>query len=112
VQYEDNGQTVTVPAQKWLKNIKTEKELNQEWVFGGSFFYSDDPAKLNNPQRYAANDGNVISVSNFETSMLDLPVASSADEQFQDIEAWTERIPAAGTPVVVILEPVLPVNKK
>jgi hypothetical protein len=63
------------------------------------------------PPYYAANDGDVICVSNFDTAMLDLPIASSDVEGDQMFEAFTERIPAEETRVVVILEPVLPAKK-
>jgi len=53
---------------------------------------------------YLANDGDVICLSNFDTAMLDIPVASSKDNANLDFQAWTERIPKLGTKVVVVLE--------
>ena len=44
--------------------------------------------------------------------MLDLPIASSKENEDLVFEAWTERIPPLDTPVVVILEPVVPAKKK
>jgi hypothetical protein len=64
------------------------------------------------PPIYAANDGDVICVANFESAMMDLPIASSADNDALDFEAFTERIPPEGTSVVVILEPVLRDEKR
>ena len=58
-----------------------------------------------------ANGGDVICVSNFEDAMLDLPINSSKNNDELAFEAFTERIPPIGTPVTVILEPVLEKNK-
>ncbi|MFM8289943.1 MAG: hypothetical protein ACKOGA_24895, partial [Planctomycetaceae bacterium] len=38
--------------------------------------------------------------------MLDLALASSKEAAELSFEAWTERIPAKGTPVVIVLKPV------
>jgi hypothetical protein len=111
VQYEEKGKTVKVPAQKWVRNVKTKKELEHNWVFAGSQFFQNrfDPKA---PPSYAANDGDVICVSNFPSAMLDLPVMSTEKNDDLEFEAFTERIPPEDTRVLVILEPVLPPPKK
>lgn len=109
VEYEKDGKRVTVRAQEWVRHIPTKKELKYDWVFGGSFFYAaadDDPKDPKKPKQYAANGGDVICVSNFETAMLDLPVESSADGEELQFEVFPDRVPALGTKVTVILEPV------
>ena len=110
VQYEKKGKLVTEPAGKWIRNMKTLKELDEDWVFAGSAFTKNvlDPKK---PDIYLANEGDVICVSNFEDAMLDLPIASPKDDADRSFEAFTERIPALETKVVVILEPVLEEKK-
>jgi hypothetical protein len=109
VRYTDNGKEVTRPAQDWVRVMKTKKPMTDNWVFAGSMFFDnpDDPTK----KFYAANSGDVICVSNFETAMLDLPVNSPKDNDELQFEAFTERIPPLGTKVTVILEPV-PDKKK
>jgi hypothetical protein len=111
LQYKDkNGKTITEPAQKWIRHFETKKELKYDWVFAGSRFSKNfDP---NLPDRYEANEGDVICVSNFETAMLDLPVQSSRDTASLVWQANTERIPPENTPVTIILEPVLKMEKK
>jgi hypothetical protein len=108
--YEEKGKSIKVPAQKWVRNIKTKKELEYDWVFAGSFLIPNrlDPKA---PPFYAANDGDVICLANFDDAMLDLPISSSKDNDELAYEAWTERIPALETPVTVILE-VVPAKKK
>ncbi|HWY87942.1 MAG TPA: YdjY domain-containing protein, partial [Gemmataceae bacterium] len=66
-----------------------------------------DPFDAAKKPFYAANDGDVICVSNFDSAMLDLPIESSADNGDLSYEAYTERIPPLETPVLVILEPVV-----
>jgi hypothetical protein len=101
---------VTVPAQQWIRQIKTQKLLAHDWVFSGSAFYKDplDETKM----IYGANDGDVICVANFETAMLDLPINSSKSNDDLAFEANTEKIPPLETKVTIILEPVLKKEKK
>jgi hypothetical protein len=44
--------------------------------------------------------------------MLDLPIVSSQDNEELVFEAFADRIPALGTPVTVILEPIRQAKKK
>jgi hypothetical protein len=111
VQYRHRGQTVTVPAQTWVRYIKSKRELQNDWVFAGSLLLRD----ASNPfgrAYYAANQGDVFCVANFDSALLDLPFASSTSGDELLFEAFTERIPPLDTPVRVILEPVLPPKMK
>lgn len=111
LQYEDKGKLITVAAQKWVRNSRTKKDLDVNWVFAGSHFI-EDPDDANKPPLYAANAGDVITVSNFEGAMLDLPINSSKDNDELQFEANTERIPPLDTRVTVILEPLPEAKKK
>ncbi|MCI0640659.1 MAG: YdjY domain-containing protein [Gemmataceae bacterium] len=106
VEYTDKGKKVNRLAQEWIRNIKTKKDMEQDWVFAGSLLIPDPLDQTRKPF-YAANDGDVICLSNFDTAMLDLPVASSTNNDDLFFEAHTERIPPLETPVLVILEPAL-----
>jgi hypothetical protein len=105
VEYEKEGKTITAPAQNWMREIEKKKPMTAEWVFAGSKLVPNalDP---NKPPTYLANSGDVISVSNFDCSLLDLSIRSSAENANLSYEAFTERIPALETKVRVILEPV------
>jgi hypothetical protein len=110
VQYQDKGKLVSVNAREWVKNAKTGKPLETDWVFAGSLLVGNplDPKK----KMYLAHDsGDLICVSNFEDAMLDLPIESSKDDADRVYVAWTERIPPLDTKVAVFLEP-LPEHKK
>jgi hypothetical protein len=111
LRYSNDGKEATVPAQQWVRNVKTHQALDQDWVFAGSVFIPNPIAKDQRPE-YAANGGEVICVSNFEGAMLDLPISSSKDNSELSFEAFTEHIPSLGTKVVVILEPIAAERKK
>jgi hypothetical protein len=100
-----------VPAQQWIRSVKTQKPLQLDWVFAGSLLIPDPLDKTKQPF-YAANDGDIICLSNFDTAMLDLPVSSSRENAELLFEAVTDRIPPVETPVQVILEPVLKLQAK
>lgn len=105
------GEMVTVAAKEWVRNFRTRKQLESDWVFAGSRFFRDPEDPKKEPY-YMANNGDVISVANFPDSMLDLPIQSSKENADLSFEAWTERIPDVGTKVNVILEPVIEEEKK
>jgi len=108
--YKDKDKEVTVPGRDWVRDMKTKKSLEHDWVFAGSQFQVN-PLEKDKPPLYAANAGDVICVSNFEGAMLDLPINSSKNNAELEFEAFTERIPPIGTPMTVILEPVLEAKK-
>ena len=89
-------------AREWVRNVRTKKELDVPWVFAGSGFYVEEET---GKQHYLAESGDLICVSNFGSATLDLPVESSQAAAGLLFEAFTERVPALGTPVRLVLEP-------
>jgi hypothetical protein len=113
LEYEKKpGEMVTVNARDWIKDVKSKKELAHDWVFAGSGLFQDPDDKTRPPYYLANGSGDFISVSNFQDSIMDLPVPSTKDNADLQFECWTERIPAIGTKVLMILEPVLDDGKK
>lgn len=111
VQFEwtaPDGKKHLVRAQDWVRQIRTQREMEQPFVFGGSGFYRDEN---DGREHYLAEEGDFICVSNFPTAMLDVPVESSQSADGLMFEAFTERLPPAKTPVMVYLTPKLPANK-
>ncbi len=104
------GEVVQERAQEWLLDQKTRKPLPYEWVFAGSRFMKN-PDRPDDIDYYLANNGEVIAVSNFPESMLDLPVEISRVEADLHFKAATKKIPPQGSKVWVILTP-LPEKKK
>lgn len=79
------------------------KGMEYPWVFAGSQFLKDDRT---GQQYYQADgEGDLICVSNFPSAVLDVPIRSSDSNAALLFEAYTERIPALGTPVTLILTP-------
>jgi hypothetical protein len=105
VLYEAKGKTVSVPAQEWVRNVNTRKTLGVEWVFAGSRLIKN-PLDEGGKPIFLANDGDIVCVSNFESALLDLPIKSSKDMADLVFEANTEKIPAVGTKVTVVFEPI------
>ena len=101
---DEKGEVQTARAQDWVRNVKTDKAMDAVWVFGGSGFWTDETT---GQQRYQAEGGDFICVSNFSSAMLDLPIESSQANADLMFEAFTERIPPRGTPVTIILTPKL-----
>jgi hypothetical protein len=114
IRYQKDGKKVTVPAAEWFRHVKTKKLLAVAWVFTGSGF-GPNPVKQGGPPYYMANHGAVISVCNVEASVLDLPQRSPKPPNDRLWEANTDKIPATGTQVELILEPLpgkKPVKKR
>ena len=103
LQYDKDGKAVTVPAREWVRDVKTHKDLDTDWVFGGSRFVAD-PDDARKPPYYLANQGDVICLCNMDTAMLDIPIASPKALDARAWEANTERIPPLDTKVDVIFD--------
>ena len=101
---DETGQRQRCKAQDWVRYAGTEKTLEHSWVFGGSGFWKDENT---GEEHYQAETGDLICVSNFPTAMLDLPIESSNEAGLLSFEPYTERIPPLGTPVTIVLKPVL-----
>ncbi len=110
LEYQDQGKRVRVPGQQWVRNIKSRKDLDTDWVFAGSVLVPD-PLNNANPPFFAANQGDIICIANFEAALLDVPFSSTKDNDDLAFEAHTERIPPLGTRVQVVLEPVVAKKK-
>ena len=54
---------------------------------------------------YAADGGDLVTVANFASSILDLPYRSSANDADRSYVANPERVPPQGTLVTVYLAP-------
>lgn len=127
VQWKDeNGKLHTRKAQDWVRDARNKKVMDYDWVFPGSYFWKDvsieavqkakeegiDPDTLPGKMVYAAEGGELICVSNFKSSMMDLPVPSTDANNDLWFEAFTENIPAEGTKVRLFLIPQKKQDKK
>ena len=106
VNYTLDGKPQSHTAQEWILDKKTKKPMAHQWVFAGSRFVKNPDAPPTEPVYYTANNGEVICLSNFVDSMLDLPVEISREEADLNFDALTAKIPPLGSQVWVILEPI------
>jgi len=97
-----HGKAQSCPAQRWIRNIKTRKELDSNWVFGGSLLVTDETT---GKKYYQADSGELICVLSSPTAMLDLPIRSYGAIESRSFEAFAERLPPEGTPVTLLLKP-------
>jgi hypothetical protein len=103
LEYEKDGKKVVVPAQDWIRSPKTKKNLDHDWVFGGSKLVANPDGK-DKPPIYLANYGDIVCLCNMDSAMLDLPIKSPKRLEDRMYEANTERIPPQETKVMVIFE--------
>jgi hypothetical protein len=101
LQWKKDGKVHKQDARQWVKGDK-DKPLQRDWVFAGSQFYDDPVTKK---KRYAADDGDLITVANFGSAILDLPIESSANDAERVFVTNTAQIPEVGTEVMVALYP-------
>jgi hypothetical protein len=106
VMHMKKDKVVILDARDWIRDITTKQPLAHDWVFAGSHV-ARPPDNPNAEGFYQANGGSYISVANFPESMLDLPIKSPNTDDDRDYEIMTEKVPGIGTPVLLILEPVL-----
>jgi hypothetical protein len=102
VHYTRDGKTFTHPAQEWIWDHMKKAPIPHDWVFAGSIIIKDPD---NGREFYGANSGDIISISNFPYSMLEMPVEISKDDAQLTYEVKTDRVPPLLSKVWVILEP-------
>lgn len=99
--YDDKTKKLQrIRAQQWVRHVKSQSAMSEDWVFAGSGFWKDPDT---GEEFYQAEGGELICVSNFSTAMLDLPVASPQDNQDLYFDAFTDHIPPLGTRVWLAL---------
>jgi hypothetical protein len=108
---DDAGKQIVVPAQSWVLNAKTEKPLDADWVFAGSYRGEMETEygwfiTIKTPY-FGANDGRVACLSNYGSALLDLPFESVDNDPQGDalgFKANTAVVPKLETKVRAILE--------
>src|SRR5262249_54519040 len=90
VRWREGGTLRTTDARRWVWDQKTKAPLKLDWVFAGSLIYEDPVTKK---AAYAAEEGDLVTVANFAGAILDVPMASSANDADRFFTAHTEAIP-------------------
>lgn len=105
VVWMEGGKPVRRDAREMVLEVKTGKELQQAWVFGGSRVFTEEST---GEEFYCGDGGEFICVSNFTTATLDLPVDSSNANGMLMFEANSQKIPELDTRVLLFLIPPAP----
>src|SRR5262249_51116030 len=108
LRWRQDGATQHADAREWVRDERAKAPLKIDWVFAGSELIKDPATKQ---PIYAADDGDLITVANFASAILDLPFASTANDADRLYVAHTARIPPRGTTVLMLLKPRTPVPK-
>jgi hypothetical protein len=95
---DKNGNIQEADAGSWLKTSGRKAATPRKWVFVGSKI-------LPNNRYWADVDGEIISVSNFQSAVIDVPFESTKDNTALEFAAKKEAIPPVGTPVEVVITP-------
>ena len=101
---DEEGKVQSAPAQHWIRNIKTRKSLESNWVFAGSMFITNEET---GKKDYMADGGELICVLSLPMAMLDLPIRSYGAIEARMFEAFEEHLPPPGTPTTILLKPIL-----
>ena len=97
---EPGGKVTQVDASKFLATGNKKGALPDEWIFVGSDIFADGTY-------WADSEGEILCVANFASAVIDVPFKNpnKQAQQMMDFVANTDAIPAAGTPVEVIIVP-------
>ncbi len=97
-----DGKKKSIDTRKWVHELGTEKgTLSTNFIFAGSKMWKDPDT---GEERYLAESGDLICVSNFATATLDVPLNSSQANSGLMFAAMTDAIPPEGTPVRLVLQ--------
>ncbi len=101
-EYFLNGKLLVVPANRLMRSVKTKQEMPpMSWVFDGSRILPDG--------RYAADlTGYVVSIVNFDMTMIDVPELASNANETLEWEYNPDFVPLTGTAITMIIEPAGP----
>lgn len=98
-EFERDGKKTSVPAYRMMRNVKTKKEMPAlTWVFTGSRMMEDG--------KYAADvTGYLISVVNFDLTVIDIPELASSANEMLEWEINPDVLPKQGAKVWLVIEP-------
>lgn len=102
---DEEGKRHAKDARQWIRKLGSDEHLDINFVFAGSKIWSDPES---GDEKYLAESGDLICVSNFSTATLDIPMQSSQVNDGLMFAAYTDRIPEEKTPVRLVLQVIDP----
>ena len=97
---DKDGKRVKRRAQDMIRNTKTGKAMDCDFVFGGSEKVYDPYEKKDT---YMADFGPMINVANQPDAMIDVSIISDDEAQGSLFEAFTENVPPVNTKVYIVI---------
>jgi hypothetical protein len=99
------GKSHSADAADWLAGANDQEiERPEQWIFVGSDI-------LPGGRYWAEVDGEMISLTNFASALIDVPFRSSSVNDERSFVAKTDAIPPTGTKVEVVLTPIAGAEK-
>jgi hypothetical protein len=94
-----DGKTIVIPASRLMRSVKDKSEMpDVKWVFVGAPTLEDG--------EYAADvTGYLITVVNFEHTVIDIPQLRSNKNESLEWEINPDAMPKRNTPIWLIIEP-------
>lgn len=96
--YEKDGQTLEVPAHKWVINQKSGETIPPcQWLFTGSVFRT-----WQDREYYMADEaGTIVSLVNFGDDLIVRQTDTTKDTDFQQLQINKEAIPPYGSDLIL-----------
>src|SRR5439155_25484028 len=99
VRFKREKRTIELPAYRLMRDIKSRREMPPlTWIFAGSRVMENNV--------YAADQtGYLVSVVNFDLTVIDIPQLASNANETLEWETNTDLMPPAGTPATLVISP-------
>ena len=99
IEWEKDGKTVSVPAYRCMRSLRSKEEMKPiHWVYCGSRIMPDG--------EFAADvTGYVISIVNFDLTLIDLPEIRSNSNELLEWQRNPDVAPPGNTKVTMVIEP-------
>jgi hypothetical protein len=105
VRWKDkDGKVQHARAQDWIRDIKTKKPMDVNWVFAGSMFRKDPET---GKEYYRGDSGDFIAVLNIPAATLDIPIEGQSAIEARSYEGAVDKMPPKDTSVTIVLKPKL-----
>jgi len=99
VEFDKDGKRISIPAYRLMRDVKTKKEMPpMTWIFAGS-------RVMKNGVYAADQTGYIVSVVNFDLTLIDIPKLASSANETLEWETNTDLMPPAGTKVWMVITP-------
>lgn len=96
---DEKGKDRRAEARSWIARTGERSTAPpKHWIFVGSEIFPDG-------SYWADMEGDVVSVANFGSSVLDVPFESSTSDEILEFQANPEAVPPVGTRVRIIFSP-------